>query len=126
MITYIGIFEIIIMIILFLLTSYFIGSILTADIVSYCMKDNNIRKSGSGNPGATNMLRIHGKIAGSLTLIGDMFKVWVCIYIIKLLGATDDIIPFVQPLSLLVIYFCIQNGQRGKRSCNIFCRTLCL
>ncbi|WP_374603444.1 glycerol-3-phosphate 1-O-acyltransferase PlsY [Niveibacterium sp.] len=56
------------------LAAYFIGSTPFAVIVSRAMGLEDPRKYGSGNPGATNVLRSGSKKAAILTLIGDALK----------------------------------------------------
>lgn len=54
--------------------AYLLGSINTSIIVSKFMGKDDIRKSGSGNAGATNTLRVLGKGAAVLVVIGDILK----------------------------------------------------
>ncbi len=54
--------------------AYLLGSLATAVLVCRIMKLPDPRKEGSGNPGATNVLRLGGKQAAALTLVGDMLK----------------------------------------------------
>ncbi len=54
--------------------AYLAGSIASAVIVCKLMGLGDPRRDGSGNPGATNVLRLHGKAAAALTLAGDMAK----------------------------------------------------
>ncbi|MBQ7986138.1 MAG: glycerol-3-phosphate 1-O-acyltransferase PlsY [Clostridia bacterium] len=54
--------------------SYLIGSINTSIILSKSIYGTDIRTSGSGNAGATNMLRTHGKGIAIATLICDVLK----------------------------------------------------
>lgn len=65
---------------------YLLGSISTAIIVSklYCLPDP--RTCGSSNPGATNVLRIGGKIPALLTLLGDVLKGVMAVILAKMLG----------------------------------------
>jgi glycerol-3-phosphate acyltransferase PlsY len=56
------------------LTAYFIGSISSAVIVTKLFRIEDPRETGSGNPGATNVLRSGNKIAAVLTLLGDLAK----------------------------------------------------
>jgi acyl phosphate:glycerol-3-phosphate acyltransferase len=61
--------------ILFLIvTSYILGSIPTGVLVSKMFRLSDPRTTGSGNIGATNVLRLGGKTAGLLTLLGDFAK----------------------------------------------------
>ncbi len=53
---------------------YLCGSLASAVIVCRIMKLPDPREQGSGNPGATNVLRLGGKKAAALTLAGDMLK----------------------------------------------------
>jgi glycerol-3-phosphate acyltransferase PlsY len=53
---------------------YLCGSLASAVIVCRAMKLPDPRKQGSGNPGATNVLRFGGKLAAGLTLAGDVLK----------------------------------------------------
>lgn len=54
--------------------SYLIGSINFSIILSKIISGKDIRESGSGNAGATNMLRTHGKKMGVITLLLDVLK----------------------------------------------------
>jgi glycerol-3-phosphate acyltransferase PlsY len=54
--------------------AYLIGSISFAVVVSRAMGLADPRSYGSGNPGATNVLRTGSKVAALLTLIGDSCK----------------------------------------------------
>lgn len=56
------------------LISYLIGSVNFSILLSKAVSGKDIRESGSGNAGATNMLRTHGKKLAVLTLILDVLK----------------------------------------------------
>ena len=56
------------------LAGYLLGSIASAILVGRLLGVGDPRARGSGNPGATNMLRLGGRKAGALTLVGDMLK----------------------------------------------------
>ena len=53
--------------------SYFLGNLPSAHLVSN-RKGFDPTQSGSGNPGATNVLRVVGKRAGALVLLADFSK----------------------------------------------------
>ena len=59
---------------LLVIGAYLLGSLSSAIIVARSMGLPDPRTQGSGNPGATNMLRIGGKKAAAITLLGDAFK----------------------------------------------------
>ncbi len=62
-------------------TSYLLGSINTAIIVSKKCYHYDIRDYGSGNAGMTNMFRTFGKKAGFLTLAGDIAKAFIAVVV---------------------------------------------
>ena len=70
-------------ILLFVLLTYLIGSISSAVIVSKWMNLPDPRTAGSGNPGATNVLRVGGKKAGLLTLLGDALKGYLPVLLVS-------------------------------------------
>ena len=69
------------MLLVFAVGAYLIGSINFSIILSKLISGKDIRESGSGNAGATNMLRTYGKKMGVITLILDVLKGVVCIAI---------------------------------------------
>ncbi|MEO6351888.1 MAG: glycerol-3-phosphate 1-O-acyltransferase PlsY [Burkholderiaceae bacterium] len=67
--------------ILFAIAAYLIGSISFAVVVSKLLGLNDPRSYGSGNPGATNVLRSGNKKAALLTLLGDCAKGWFAVWL---------------------------------------------
>jgi glycerol-3-phosphate acyltransferase PlsY len=63
------------------LVAYLIGSVSFAVVVSRVMGLADPRTYGSGNPGATNVLRTGNKAAAILTLLGDAAKGWVAVWL---------------------------------------------
>lgn len=63
------------------LISYLLGSVSFAILVSRLRGLSDPRSYGSGNPGATNMLRTGDKRAAALTLLGDAAKGWLAIMV---------------------------------------------
>ena len=63
-----------------LVFSYLIGSFPTALIAGKLLKNIDIRKHGSGNAGATNVLRILGWKAALIVLLIDMLKGFAAVY----------------------------------------------
>lgn len=60
--------------VLLVAAGYLLGSVATAVLVSRALGAGDPRASGSGNPGATNVLRLAGRKAAALTLAGDALK----------------------------------------------------
>lgn len=56
------------------IVAYLLGSVNSSILISKAVSGKDIRESGSGNAGATNMLRTMGKKYAVLTLIIDIFK----------------------------------------------------
>lgn len=64
-------------------SAYLLGSVSFAVIASWLFKLPDPRSYGSGNPGATNVLRTGKKTAAIVTLLGDAGKGWLAIVIAK-------------------------------------------
>lgn len=86
---------------LFALGAYLIGSIPFAVVVSRLMGLADPRSYGSGNPGATNVLRSGSKLAALLTLAGDAAKGWFAVWLALRLGAAEDVVAVVAMAVLL-------------------------
>lgn len=71
-------------ILLCIFMSYFIGSIPFGLIIPRIFSDIDIRSSGSGNPGATNVLRVAGKTLGFFTLFCDILKTVLVVLFVKM------------------------------------------
>jgi glycerol-3-phosphate acyltransferase PlsY len=65
----------------FIVVAYLIGSVSFAVIVSRAFRLPDPRTYGSGNPGATNVLRTGRKLAALLTLVGDGGKGWLAVFV---------------------------------------------
>jgi glycerol-3-phosphate acyltransferase PlsY len=68
------------------IAAYFIGSISFAVVVSRLFGLPDPHSYGSGNPGATNVLRTGNKVAAALTLVGDGVKGFVAVILANRLG----------------------------------------
>ena len=66
--------------------AYLIGSISSSILIARSFNLPDPRSLGSGNPGATNMLRTGSKKAAALTLIGDLLKGLLPLLIARYLG----------------------------------------
>lgn len=65
-----------------IVAAYLLGSIAFGIVVSKLFKLPDPRTVGSGNPGATNVLRSGKKSAAALTLLGDAFKGWFPVWLV--------------------------------------------
>ncbi|OZI61053.1 glycerol-3-phosphate 1-O-acyltransferase PlsY [Bordetella genomosp. 11] len=84
--------------------SYLIGSIPFAVVVSKLMGIQDPRTYGSGNPGATNVLRSGNKSAAALTLLGDAAKGWFAVWLVQRIGGPDGVTWNVVALSALAVF----------------------
>ena len=97
------------------LVAYLVGSIASAVLVCRAMGLPDPRREGSGNPGATNVLRIGGKGPAALVLAGDVLK--GILPVLLAAGATSS--PAVAALSALAaflghlypLYFRFRGGK---------------
>jgi glycerol-3-phosphate acyltransferase PlsY len=72
--------------VIFAAVAYLLGSLSSAVIVCRLMGLPDPRNEGSKNPGATNVLRLGGKNAAVLTLLGDVFKGVLAVLLARLFG----------------------------------------
>lgn len=66
-----------------MVAAYLLGSFSSAIFVCRLLKLPDPRTQGSHNPGATNVLRLGGKFAAALTLLGDIAKGWIPVFVAK-------------------------------------------
>jgi glycerol-3-phosphate acyltransferase PlsY len=71
--------------------AYLIGSVSFAVVVSKCMRLPDPHTYGSGNPGATNVLRTGNKLAALLTLIGDALKGYIAVMLARVLLGDESL-----------------------------------
>lgn len=88
------------------LISYLIGSINSSILISKAVTGKDIRKSGSGNAGATNMLRTMGKKYAVITLIIDILKGVVALIIARLMQGLG-----VEPWAEYIAGVCVVLGH---------------
>ncbi len=75
--------------------AYLTGSVSSAIIVCKMMGLADPRENGSGNPGATNVMRIGGKKAAAITLAGDALKGLLPVLLAKVLAVDSLILSLV-------------------------------
>jgi len=74
----------------FVVCAYLLGSISFAVLMSMAFGLADPRTYGSGNPGATNVLRSGKKAAAALTLLGDAAKGWVAVVLAMRFASQDE------------------------------------
>jgi len=112
--------EYIFFIILFATIAYLIGSLSTAIITCKIMGIEDPRKTGSKNPGATNVLRHGGKKAAIITLLGDMLKGLIPVLVFSQFQADALTIALVGLFALLGHIFPIYYGFKGGKGVATF------
>jgi glycerol-3-phosphate acyltransferase PlsY len=101
------------------LSGYLLGSVSFAVVVSRLMGLADPRSYGSGNPGATNVLRSGSKLAAVLTLIGDAAKGALAVWLARRYGAAFGVGDFGVALTglaafvghLYPVFFRFQGGK---------------
>jgi acyl phosphate:glycerol-3-phosphate acyltransferase len=124
-IIFIGLFMSWLFFILIATAAYCLGSLSFAVIVSRFMKLPDPHTYGSGNPGATNVLRSGNKIAAFLTLILDGAKGWLAVYIAQfitshtLFGLSNTHYQFLTPIVIWAVFlghlFPVFYGFKGGK-----------
>jgi len=101
--------------ILFIIIGYLVGSLSSAILVCKAMKLPDPRTEGSGNPGATNVLRIGGKLPAALVLVGDILKGFLPVLIAALVGVYGIMLGLVALAAVIghmyPAYFKFQGGK---------------
>ena len=99
--------------------AYLIGSISFAVVVSRAMGLADPRSYGSGNPGATNVLRTGNRRAAILTLLGDAAKGAVAVLLAKAVaqryGFGDAVLAGVGLAAFVGHLFPVFHGFRGGK-----------
>lgn len=95
--------------------AYLFGSLSSAIIICKILNLPDPRTEGSGNPGTTNVLRIGGKKAAALTLLGDMLKGVIPVLLAKWYDINDLGLALVTLAAfighLYPIFFRFQGGK---------------
>ena len=80
-----------------IVAAYLLGSVPFAMISSKVFGLADPRTYGSGNPGATNVLRSGNKKAALFTLIGDAAKGWLAVWLARHYGLSDNLTGLIAP-----------------------------
>ena len=95
--------------------AYLFGSISSAIIVCRLMGLPDPRTQGSGNPGATNVLRLGGKKAAALTLVGDMLKGFIPVLLANLSGVSALVLAATSLAAFLGHLYPLFFGFKGGK-----------
>ncbi len=85
--------------------AYLLGSIPFAVISSRLFGLADPRSYGSKNPGATNVLRSGNKAAAVVTLLGDLAKGWLAVFVVRMYGPAYGFDPDFVGLVALAVFF---------------------
>ena len=77
------------------LGGYLAGSIPFAILASRALKLPDPRTYGSGNIGATNVLRSGNRVAALITLVGDAGKGWAAVLVARAMGVSEEMVALV-------------------------------
>ena len=98
-----------------LLAAYLLGSVPFAMISSKVFGLADPRSYGSGNPGATNVLRSGNKKAALMTLIGDALKGTVAVFVAQSLNFSDTVVALVALAVFLGHLYPVFLGFKGGK-----------
>lgn len=98
-----------------ILVAYLLGSINMAILICALFRLPSPRSIGSGNPGATNVLRLGGKLPAFLTLLGDLLKGVIPVLIARFLDLDAFSISLVALFAVIghifPIFFKFKGGK---------------
>ncbi len=100
---------------LFVLLAYLLGSISFAVVTSRAFGIADPRTYGSGNPGATNVLRSGKKLAAALTLLGDAAKGWIAVMLARQFSLAEGDVAMIALAVFLGHLFPVFLGFKGGK-----------
>jgi acyl phosphate:glycerol-3-phosphate acyltransferase len=84
-----------------LIVAYFIGGIPFGFLLVRWKTGEDVRTKGSGNIGATNVLRSEGKALGIATLLLDIGKGWTAVWLMARFGSTEPLWTALAALAVI-------------------------
>lgn len=108
------------MLLAYTLMAYLLGSLSSAVIVCRLLGLRDPRSGGSGNPGATNVLRLHGRIPAALTLLGDVLKGFVPVVVALAAGTAATVQACAAIAAVLGHLFPVFFGFKGGKGVATF------
>jgi glycerol-3-phosphate acyltransferase PlsY len=114
------------LIIIQVLLAYLIGAIPSAVWIGKALYRTDVREHGSGNAGATNVIRVLGYKAGIPVLLFDVFKGWFAVFLTTLFpqqGFTPDQLVYIQIVAAVAAalghVFPVFAGFRGGKGVGV-------
>ncbi len=109
--------------------SYIIGSIPFGLIFALRLCDIDPRTAGSCNVGSTNVARLCGKKYGLYTLIADILKGWLPVYVAMAASDSALVVTFVAIATILghvfSVFLCFKGGKAVATSIGVFAAAAC-
>ncbi len=109
----------------FVIASYLVGSLSAAILVCRALGKGDPRSVGSGNPGATNVLRAYGKGPAVATLAGDVLKGFLPVVIGAGLGLSPLIVALAGVAAFLghlfPVFFSFKGGKGVATLIGVIC-----
>lgn len=103
----------------FVVAAYLFGSVSFAVLTSRLLGLPDPHSYGSGNPGATNVLRTGNKLAAAMTLAGDGGKGWLAVFLAQTLGPSYGVADWTVPAVALAVFvghlFPVFHGFAGGK-----------
>jgi glycerol-3-phosphate acyltransferase PlsY len=97
-----------------IIASYLLGGILFGHILAGFSK-TDLQAKGSGNPGATNVFRVIGPLAGALVLVGDVFKGIVAVKLGEWIGGQTQYLPLYGLAAIIGHNWSVFHGFKGGK-----------
>ncbi|MBN2607327.1 MAG: glycerol-3-phosphate 1-O-acyltransferase PlsY [Thiotrichales bacterium] len=95
--------------------AYLIGSLSSAIIVCRLMGLEDPRRSGSGNPGATNVKRLYGTKPAAITLAGDLLKGLIPVAVVNMMGMPPALVVTVGFAAFIGHLYPVFFGFKGGK-----------
>ena len=103
----------------FVAAAYLLGSVSFAVVASKLFGLPDPHSYGSGNPGATNVLRTGNRAAAVVTLVGDGAKGWLAVWLAQRFGAAFEVTEWTVPAVALAVFvghlFPVFHGFAGGK-----------
>ena len=110
-----GFIPVVLIPVVFIVAAYLLGSVSFGILISRAFGLPDPRSVGSGNPGATNVLRSGKKTAAVLTLLGDALKGWLVVWLALQSGALMWVVCWVALAVFIGHLYPIYYGFKGGK-----------